>query len=165
MWVLIYPADLLAVPNVPPRPCQRPELDRLQDVPENLQPRAAHRIWVGRAAAEGEDQGEYIARHRTLELGAGKYSRTVPPRSCWAIGNCAGAKTTAHRGHHLRQCADRESGEEQDTHGRITTDQAEKNSTAALGSRRWTAFQGFSATTEGASTRCKGLEETGCTTH
>lgn len=64
--VLTWPADLLAVPNLSARPCQRAELDRLQDVPPNLQPRAAHRLRVCRAPAQGEDQGECIARDRAL---------------------------------------------------------------------------------------------------
>lgn len=97
----VTPPDLLAVPNLPPRPRERPKLDRIQDVPANLQQSAAHCIWVRRATAQGEDQGEYITRHCPLELGAGQHSSTLPSCPCWAIGYCAGAKAEAHRGHHL----------------------------------------------------------------
>lgn len=96
MWVLIYAADLLALPDIPPRPRQRAQLGRLQDVPANLQQGPAHRLWVGRAAAEGEDQGERTARHCALESGAGEHCGALPPGACWAIGDCAGAKTKAH---------------------------------------------------------------------
>jgi hypothetical protein len=93
MRVLIYTTDILAIPNIPPRSRKRPELDRLQDVPENLQQGAAHRVRCRGAAAEGEDQGEHITRHCTLELGACEYSGALPSCSCWATGDCAGAKT------------------------------------------------------------------------
>lgn len=119
--MLIYPADLLALPDLSPRPCQRPQLDCLQDVPPNLQQSPAHRLWYCGAPAEREDQGEHTARHRPLESGASEYRSTLSPRPCWAIGNCAGAKAPANRGHHLRQCADGKGGEEQDSHGRLST--------------------------------------------
>jgi hypothetical protein len=106
VWVLTRAADVLAIPNIPPRPRQRPELDRLQDMPEDLQPGAAHRVRRRGAATEREDQGEHITRHCTLELGTREYSGTLPTCSCRATGDCAGAKTQASGGHHLRQCAD-----------------------------------------------------------
>jgi hypothetical protein len=86
-------ADFLAIPDIPPRPRERAKLNRIQDVSEDIQQGAAHRVRVGGAPAEGEDQGEHTARHRTLELGACEYSGAISTTTCGTIGHCAGAET------------------------------------------------------------------------
>lgn len=92
----IWNTDFLAIPDISSRPCERPELHRLQDLPQDIQSSAANRFWVGRTAAEREDQGEHTTRHRPLEFGAGEYCSAILASACWAAGHCSGPETEAH---------------------------------------------------------------------
>ena len=106
-------ADLLAIPDIPPRPRLRPQLERVQDMSAHLQPRAAHRLWLSGAPAARENQGERPSGDRSLESGASQYRRPLSTRPCRTAGDCAGAKASACGGHDLRQRADGKGGEEQ----------------------------------------------------
>lgn len=100
--------DILALPDIPPRPFRESAVRSLQDVPTGVQQSPAHRVRAVRALPARAYQGKCAAGNGFGQLCAGEYCSPISAQMGRTSGDCAGKATAEQCRCHLRCESDAE---------------------------------------------------------